>query len=137
MGDLVEVRNGLEPLVAQMGPRPGVDEAVGVGAAALHAGPVPGSEGCRFIEEEELGVAVFSHYFAMTALEFEHATDPPAVRPWPAHQLLLSVHAAAAVPEHRPARTVRVNFAEGINAVSQGHGRRSVPRIRLRGRHSR
>lgn len=53
-------------------------EGVVVSATAFGAGPMSGGKRDGFIEEEELGIAIGSHYDAVAIAEFENAGDPAA-----------------------------------------------------------
>jgi hypothetical protein len=85
---------------------------------------VAGGEGCYFVQEEELGVAVRLHELPATTLKFEDAGNPALIDPWTARANLLAliVQAAAAVSEHRAALTDRLKLAKRVDPVLQRPG---------------
>src|SRR3984957_3103857 len=60
---------------------PGGTETVGILATTIKAGPMPGSEGSRLIEKEQLGPASPFHHLAPAATEIEHTGQPGVGRP--------------------------------------------------------
>src|SRR5215471_2418729 len=116
---LGRARRGVEAVAA----REGCGERLGVGAPALEAGAMTGSERSRLIEEEQFGVTAPPD-LAMTALEFEPAADPGARHPAPqAEGAIVTMKTSAAVAEQRPSRGVSKQVAERIHAVRKRHER--------------
>jgi hypothetical protein len=70
------VGRGLRGQVA--GRRPGRTERLVGGVAAFRAGPVPGGQRDRLVEEEQLGVAAWPHERPAAAAELKHAHQPAA-----------------------------------------------------------
>src|SRR5262245_5692192 len=66
---------------------PGGGERGRRGTPAIEAGPVPGGQRDRFVEEEQLGPAAPPHDLAANAAELELADDPGLVSPAAAEQL--------------------------------------------------
>src|SRR3546814_14104155 len=66
--------------------RPGGTERPGVGAAAVEAGTVAGSQGGRLVEEEQLGPAAPAHDVAPHVAERAQAHDPGLGGPAPRQQ---------------------------------------------------
>jgi len=99
---------------------PDRDEAVEVLAAAQGAGAMPGREGGRLIEEEELGEAArLEERLAMPPLELEPARDPALAAVAAADPSGLVVKAAT-VSVDQASRGVRNELAERRDPVLQG-----------------
>ena len=100
-------------------------EAFRVPAPAFETGPVAGGERRHLVEEEQFGVAVAPDV-ALAVFEIEPAANPlprgPAAR---AERLALVMQPPAAIAHQRAARGRGEQFAEGIDAVLQRHGRGS------------
>jgi hypothetical protein len=97
--------------------------------SALEAWAVAGGEGGGLIEEKELRV-ISAPDVALASLEFADANEPVLVLPAAAtERLIVAMHSAAAVAHHPAGHGHGVQFAEGIDAISQrtgslGHARR-------------
>tara|TARA_R110000868_G_scaffold236078_1_gene490067 strand:- start:4465 stop:4866 length:402 start_codon:yes stop_codon:yes gene_type:complete len=90
--------------------------------AAHAAGAVTGGEGNGLIGEEELGPHSGRHDRAMPVLEFEAAGDPGLMRPALVAELAVGVMQTTAIAHQRAPRRMRDDFAEGRDAVLEGHG---------------
>jgi hypothetical protein len=107
-------------------------EAVVILAAAQGAGAMTGCEGCRLVEEEELGEAArLQERRAMPLLELEPACDPalPVVTaPDPSGRVV----EAATVSVDEASRGVRDELAERCDPILQGHLARTLSGLLLR-----
>src|SRR6266436_2246312 len=56
-------------------------KAIGVVAAAKETWPMPGGEGCRLVEKEQLGPASAAHHLAPPSPEFADAGEPGRAGP--------------------------------------------------------
>src|SRR6266536_1884201 len=93
-----------------------------VATAAFEAGPVPGRKRGRFVEKEQLGIAVLPNR-AMPSLELGDAADPLAGNPAPrAERAIVAMKPAAAVAHEQPAGGDGDELAGRSDAVLQGHG---------------
>ena len=109
---------------------PGRREGLGGRPATLEAGAVPGREGHRLVEEEQLGVAR-PHDLAPPTAEGRRAAEPclrPPPRPEPA---ALVVEPPAAVAHHRAARPIGHDLAPRRHPVPQAHRILSPPSSRM------
>src|SRR6202043_1257933 len=101
---------------------PMLGKFLGILAAALEAGPMPGRERGRLVEKKQLGVEAAPDV-APAALEIEHAADPLPRRPAPRRQRLgVGVKTAAAIAAERAARRHGKQLAEWSDAILQRHG---------------
>jgi hypothetical protein len=116
---------GVQYEIHFVGPRarcaPGDAEGVVAVAAAFGTGTVAGGERHGFIQEEELGVAVRGHDFAMAAFEFEDAGDPAAALEGSDDLAAGVVQAAAAIAQHGSASGGSKEGAVGVDAILEGH----------------
>jgi hypothetical protein len=100
------------------GRRPGRPERVVGGVAAFGAGPVPGGQRDRLVEEEQFGVAAGAHDGSPAAAELQHAHQPAADLVTPdQRQVVVVQHAPVAV--HGPAVRGRDQLARGRHPVPQ------------------
>ena len=100
------------------GRRPGGQKRLVVGVAAFRAGPVPGRQRDRLVEEEQLGVAAGPHDGPPAAAELQHAHQPPADLVAPDQgQVLVVEHPPVAV--HGPAVLGRDQLACGRHPIPQ------------------
>jgi hypothetical protein len=101
--------------------RPDFDQEVIVGAAAERAGPVPGREGRRLVEEEELREAArLQKRPAVPAAELEPTRDPALDLKAPADAALIVVKAAA-VAVDKPTRGIRDQLSQWRDSILEGH----------------
>ena len=113
--------HGVGTALRRVQPGPDLYEAVVVGSAAERAGPVPGGERSRLVEEEQLGEAAGLHQRrAVPAPELEPARDPPS-HAEPAPDAPLVVVQAAAVAVHEAPGRVRDEVAERCDSVLSRH----------------
>ena len=100
---------------------PDFEQEFVVGAAAECAGPVPGREGGRLIQEEELREAARLHERpAVPAAELEPTRDP-ALDLIATTDAPLVVVEAPAVAVHKPPRWIRNQFTEGCDSILERH----------------
>src|SRR2546427_11663622 len=100
--------------------RPCLAEAHDVFAPALRTWPVAGSEGCRLVQEEELGEPARAHHLSAPALELESAGDPPPNLPRP-NQLTVIVVQHPPVAEQKPPRFGGDDVPERCDSVASRH----------------
>src|SRR5712691_7930858 len=101
--------------------RPCLAEAHEVVAPALRTRPVAGSEGCRLVQEEELGEPARAHQLAAPALELESAGDPPLNLPL-ADQPTVVVVPDPSVAEQESPRFGGDDVPERRDSVASRHG---------------
>jgi hypothetical protein len=100
---------------------PGFDQEVVVRAAAERAGPVPGREGRRLVEEEERSEATRLHErLAVPAPELEATRDPALDLVAPTDASVLVVEAAT-VPVHKATRRIGNQLSQGRNSILERH----------------
>src|SRR5579884_1002791 len=118
----------VEPRVDRVGPRADDrDEAHVVRAAALGAGPVPGGECGRLVEEEEPGVPAGRHRAVVPTTELE-ATRDPALADEAAADPPLVVVESPAVAEDEAALGRRDQLSARCDPVPERHETVSMPR---------
>ena len=87
-------------------PPEGGGEGIRGGAPALEAGTMTGGERGRFVEEEQLGIAL-SPDGALASPEFEPAANPAARDPSPrAEGAIIAMKPAAAIAEEKAAGSI-------------------------------
>ena len=119
--------------------RPGIAKGQEPGASTFGAGSMAGGEGRRFIEEEELGVAVRGHDRPMPTPELEHADEPSLDLPRP-KDVSRGIVENAPIAHHRPLLRRGDDLAERRDPILSWHERPSrlyrdaeSPRERTRG----
>ncbi len=108
-------------LAVAAGRHPGGDEGLVVGAPAMGAGPVAGSQRHRLIEEKQLGVGAGPHHLLAAAAELDPAGDPVRVLPARGAEPALVVVQDAAVAHEQATRRMADDLAERRDPVLQRH----------------
>lgn len=103
---------------AKIGALPQDEEGLELGAAALGAWPVAGSEGGRFVEKEEVGVVASTKELLAASLELEEAGDPALHLPLPEAEVAGVVVDCPPVAKKEATLRGRDDFAEGSDSIA-------------------
>jgi hypothetical protein len=105
---------------------PDFDQEVVVRAAAERAGPVPGRERRRLVQEEELREATRLHERPPApAAKFEPTGDPALDLIAPTDASVVVVEAAT-VAVDKPPRGIRNQLSQGCDSILERHSSRSI-----------
>lgn len=116
--DVPRTRRRIERLRGLPGVLPGSKGAV----PAFAAGPVAGSDGGGFVEEEQFRIAPWRHDVTMPSAKFQPADQPGLQRPAPRAELPVFVMQDAAIAHEAAAFGNGDDIAQRRDAVLQRHG---------------
>ena len=94
-----------------IGDAPGLGPGVVVVSPAFVTGAVPGGEGDRLVEKEQLRVATWRHHHAMASAERGVTNNPVVVRPTASAQLPVRIVEDATIPHEITACRIDLDLA--------------------------